>query len=99
MWLFLNTPTYLLINIEGENKETINIDDTLDLSKYSLTKIGKKKYNIFCFITKENDKFRTYVKNDQNKWCFYTTENAKINSPTTNTSNCSPYIIIYEAEL
>ena len=40
---FLNTPTYLLINIEGENKETINIDDTLDLSKYSLTKIGKKK--------------------------------------------------------
>jgi len=96
---FLNTPKYLLINIEGENKEIKNIDDTLDLSKYSLTKIGKKKYNIFCFVTKENDKFRTYVKNDQNEWCFYTTENAKINSPATNTSNCIPYIVIYEAEL
>ena len=96
---FLNTPKYLLINIEGKDKEIKNIDDTLDLSKYSLTKIGKKNYKLFCFVTKVNDKFQTYIKNDNNNWCLYTTENAIINIPFANTSNCIPHIIIYEAEL
>jgi len=96
---FLNTPKYLLINIIGEEEEIKNIDDTLDLSKYSLTKIGKKNYKLFCFVTKVNDKFQTFIKNDNNNWCLYTTENAIINIPFANTSNCIPHIIIYEAEL
>ena len=96
---FLNTPKYLLINIEGKDKEIKNIDDTLNLSKYSLTKIGKKNYKLFCFVTKVNGKFQTYIKNDHNEWCLYTTENAIINSPFANTSNFVPDIIIYEAEL
>ena len=96
---FLNTPKYLLINIIGEEEEIKNIDDTLDLSKYSLTKIGKKNYKLFCFVTKVNDKFQTYIKNDHNKWCLNTTENALIQIPFSDTSNCIPYIVIYEAEL
>ena len=96
---FLNTPKYLLINIEGKDKEIKNIDDTLDLSKYSLTKIGKKNYKLFCFVTKINDTFQTYIKNDNNNWCLHTTENVIINIPFANTSNCIPHIIIYEAEL
>jgi hypothetical protein len=96
---FLNTPKYLLINIEGKEKEIKNLDDTLDLSKYSITKIGKKNYKLFCFVTKENDKFQTYIKNDYNKWCLYTTENSINETPSADTSNCIPHIIIYEAEL
>jgi hypothetical protein len=96
---FLNTPKYLLINIEGKEKEIKNLDDTLDLSKYSMTKIGKKNYKLFCFVTKENDKFQTYIKNDYNKWCLYTTENSINETPSADTSNCIPHIIIYEAEL
>jgi hypothetical protein len=95
---FLNTPKYLLIKIEGEDKEIKNIDDTLNLSKYSLTKIGKKNYKLFCFVTKVNSKFQTYIKNDAHEWCLYTTENALINIPSLKTSNIIPDIIIYEAE-
>jgi len=49
---FLNTPKYLLINIEGKDKVIKNIDDILDLSKYSLTKIGKKIINYFVLLQK-----------------------------------------------
>ena len=96
---FLNTPKYLLINIEGKDKEIKNINDTLDLSKYSLTKFGKKNYKLFCFVTKVNGIFQTYIKNDYNEWCLYTTENSIIYKPYINTSNCIPDIIIYEAKL
>jgi hypothetical protein len=96
---FLNTPKYLLISIEGKDEEIKNIDDTLDLSKYSLTKIGKKKYKLFCFVTKVNDKFQTYIKNDQYEWCLYTTENSINCNTVVNISNCIPHLIIYESEL
>jgi len=96
---FLNTPKYLLINIVGEDKEVKNIDDTLDLSKYSLTKLSKKNYKLFSFVTKVNDKFQTYIENDSHEWCLYTNENTIINNPFVDTSNCIPHIVIYEADL
>ena len=96
---FLNTPKYLLINIVGEDKEIKIIDDTLDLSKYSMTKLGKNNYKLFCFVTKVNDKFQTYIRNGSHEWHLYTNENSIINIPFANATICIPHIVIYEAEL
>ena len=96
---FLNTPKYLLINIVGEDKEIKIIDDTLDLSKYSMTKLGKNNYKLFCFVTKVNDKFQTYIRNGSHEWHLYINENSIINIPFANATICIPHIVIYEAEL
>ena len=73
---FLNNPKYLLFDFEGE-KEIKTLDDSIDISNYSLAKDGKTKYNLLSFIANENDKFRAFIKNDKGEWCAFNEENAK----------------------
>ena len=50
--LFLNSPKYLIFVFE--NKSYINLDDTIDLSRYILTNVGSRKYGFFAVINEEN---------------------------------------------
>ena len=92
---FLNTPKYLLFDFEGE-KEIKTLDDTLDLTNYSLIKNEKNKYNLLSFITKENDRYKAYIKNDKGVWCSYNEENIKEEDVLIVKCNVIPYIAIYE---
>ena len=94
---FLNTPKYLLFSFEGE-KEIKTLDDTLDLTNYSLVKNGKNKYNLLSFITNENDRYKAYIKNDKGVWCSYNEENAMEEDVLIIKCNVIPYIVIYEKE-
>jgi len=92
---FLNTPKYLLFDFQGE-KEIKTLDDTLDLTNYSLIKGGNNKYNLLSFITNENDKYKAYIKNESGVWCSYNEENAKEENVLIVKCNVIPYIAIYE---
>ena len=91
---FLNNPKYLLFDFEGE-KEIKTLDDSIDISNYSLAKDGKTKYNLLSFIANENDKFRAFIKNDKGEWCAFNEENAKEDVLIV---KCSviPHLAIYE---
>jgi len=95
---FLNTPKYLLFSFEGE-KEIKELNDTLDLTNYSLTKDGKNKYNLLSFITMENDKYKAYIKNESGIWCSYSEDNTKEEEVLIIKSNCIPHLAIYEKVL
>ena len=92
---FINTPKYLLISFEG-NRDINILNPVLDLTNYSIGKIGPKKYDILAFITKEFDKYKAYIKNEKN-WFAYTDENVAENANPL-LDNCIPYIAIYEGE-
>jgi hypothetical protein len=94
---FLNTPEYLLFNFEGE-KEIKTLDDSIDLTNYTLTNSKKNKYNLLSFITKENDKFRAYIKNERNIWCKFNEDNFMEENALIIKYNCIPYIAIYKKE-
>jgi len=95
---FLNTPKYLLFDF-GEPKDIKTLDDSIDLTDYSLEKSKNNKYNILCFITKEEDKFRAYIKNKRHIWCAYNEENIIEEDVLIIKYKCIPYIAIYEKEL
>ena len=95
---FLNNPKYLLFNFEGE-KEIKNLDDSIDLTNYTLTKSANNKYNLLSFITKENDKFIAYIKNENHIWCKFNEENMMEEDVLIIKNNCFPYIAIYEKEI
>ena len=95
---FLNNPKYLLFNFEGE-KEIKTLDDSIDLTNYSLADSKKNKYNLLSFITKENEKYRAYIKNEKHEWCAYNEENIMEEIPFIIKYNCIPYIAIYEKEI
>ena len=92
---FLNTPKYLLFDFEGD-KEIKTLDDTLDLTNYSLIKGGKNKYNLLSFITNENERYKAYIKNDRGQWCSYNEENVKEEDVLIIKNNVIPYLAIYE---
>jgi len=94
---FLNTPKYLLFDF-GEQKEIKTLDDSIDLTDYNLGKSKNNKYNILCFITKENDKFRAYIKNERHIWCEYNEENIIEEDVLIIKYKCIPYIAIYKKE-
>ena len=95
---FLNNPKYLLFNFEGE-KEIKTLDDSIDLTNYSLADSKKNKYNLLSFITKENEKYRAYIKNEKHEWCEYNEENIMEEIPFIIKYKCIPYIAIYEKEI
>ena len=95
---FLNNPKYLLFNFEGE-KEIKTLDDSIDLTNYILTKSVNNKYKLLSFITKENDKFRAYIKNERHIWCAFNEENIMEEDVLIIRNKCIPYIAIYEKEL
>ena len=92
---FLNTPKYLLFSFEGE-KEIKTLDDTLDLTNYSLIKNEKNKYNLLSYITNENNRYKAYIKNNNGVWCSYNEENVKEEDVLIIKTNVIPYIAIYE---
>ena len=93
---FLNTPKFLLIDFEGE-KEVKTLDDNIDLTNYSLKKNGKNKYNLLSFITKEDDKYRAYIKEENGEWCAYSEDNEK-EEEILIVKTCIPHLAIYERE-
>jgi len=92
---FLNTPKYLLLDFDGE-KEIKELDNEIDLTYNKITNLGYKKYKVFAFITKgKNDKYKAYIKKDDNKWFSYSDENT-INDEIVCNNNTTPYLAIYK---
>ena len=92
---FLNTPKYLLLDFEGE-KKIKELDDEKDFTYYKITNLGSKKYKLFAFITKEkNNKYKPYIKKDENKWFSYSDENT-IKDEIVCINNTTPYLVIYK---
>jgi len=95
---FLNNPSYLLFNFEGE-KEIKVLDEFIDLSNYTLSKSVNNKYKLISFITNENDKYIAYIKNERNIWCKFNEENIMEEDVLVTRNNCIPHIAIYEKQI
>ena len=95
---FINSPNYLFIYFEGEEKEIKTLDYNLDLTSYCIGKVGPKKYEIFAFIVKGNDdKYKAYIKNDRGIWYLYNDENSHIQDDIS-LKNITPYVAIYQGK-
>ena len=92
---FLNSPKYLLFQFEGGKQ--ITLDNSIDLSNYSLEKLRNNKYNLLSFIAKENNKFKAYIKIDRHTWTQFNEENIMENNIFI--TKYIPYIAIYEKEI
>ena len=95
---FLNTPKYLLIDFEGR-KLPKYLDNEIDISKYSTSILGPKKYSLYAYITIDNNqKYIEYIKY-KNVWYKYSEGNNvdPISNPN-NTIFCCPYIAIYKGK-
>jgi len=95
---FLNTPKFLLISFEGE-KQKKYLDNSIDLTNYSLSKSKNNKYNLLSYVTKENNKYNAYIKNNKGIWCKYNDENIIKDTALIVENDCIPYIAIYEKEI
>ena len=95
---FINSPNYLFIYFEGEEKEIKTLDEILDLSSYCIGKVGPKIYEIFSFILKGNDdKYRAYIKNGNGIWYLYDDNNFSIQDYVS-LRNITPYVVIYKGK-
>ena len=95
---FINSPNYLFIYFEGEEKEIKTLDEILDLTSYSIGKVGPKIYEIFSFISKGNDdKYKAYIKNDSCIWYSYDDKNSSIQDYVC-LKNITPYVAIYKGK-
>ena len=95
---FINSPNYLFIYFEGEEKEIKTLDEILDLTSYSIGKVGPKIYEIFSFISKGNDdKYKAYIKNDSGIWYSYDDKNSSIQDYVC-LKNITPYVAIYKGK-
>ena len=91
---FLNTPKYLFIDFESDKKCFKNLNN-IDLSEFTLSDIGPKKYNLFAFIYKEdNQKYYAFIRND--KWCLYFNDNEIEESRIQSFNYCYPNIAVYK---
>ena len=95
---FMNTPKYLLIDFEGR-KLSKCLENEIDLSTYSMTNIGPKKYSLYAYITRDsnNQKYIEYIKN-KDDWYKYSEENnaEKLSNPQNINFCLSPYMVIYK---
>jgi len=94
---FINTPEYLIIYFDGEEVKEKSLDSSLELSHYKKSETGPEHYNLYAFISKEEDgKYIAYIKNG-NSWDLcsnnYTSEKARVES----FNYCFPSIAIYKS--
>ena len=70
---FFSTPKYLMINFDGEIKNEKILDEIIDLTPYSYSNVGPKKYTLYAFIIKEKNKeFKAIIKNEShNNWLLF----------------------------
>ena len=73
--------------------------DSIDLTNYSLSKSKNNKYNLLSYVTKENNKYNAYIKNNKGIWCKYNDENIIKDTALIVDNDCIPYIVIYEKEI
>ena len=76
---FLNSPQYLII--EFENRNTILLDDTIDLTPFILTNVGPREYDFFAVIMEEKMSNKNHyilsVKKEIDNYLFYSDNNCQ----------------------
>ena len=94
---FFNTPKYLLIDFEGP-KNPKKFEDEIDLTIYSMTNVGPKRYNLYAVIAKSNQKYIAYIKYKKVWYKFYDDSNVQlVIDEEAEITNCSsPYMAIYQ---
>ena len=92
--VFFNTPPFLLIDFYGATKNLKKLDNVLNLTDYSLTNVGPKKYGLYAFICTQNNDYIAYI-NNNNFWAKYSGNN-KIEKYDIGSLNAyCPHMAIY----
>jgi serine/threonine protein kinase len=94
---FINTPEYLIIYFEGEEVKEKSLDSLLELGPYKISETGPELYNLYAFISKEEDgKYFAYIKNG-NSWdlCSNNYNSDKVRVESFN--YCFPSIAFYRS--
>ena len=94
--VFFTTPSFLLIDFYGEKKCLKYLDNAIDLTVYSMTKVGPKKYILYAFICEEpNSGYIAYIKNN-NYWTKYSGDNRVEPSNISSLNTFCPHMAIYK---
>ena len=92
---FLNTPKYLFIYFESSKKADKNLDN-IDLSAFTLSNIGPKKYKLYAHIHKEEDnKYLSYIKSEDG-WKLYLEQNEIEETRIESFNYCFPCVVVYK---
>ena len=92
----MNTPKYLLFDFQGYIHKTKELELEIDLTNYSMSNLGPKKYNLYAYIREdENKEYVSYI-NYKNDWYKFFEENNIKKILNSEISYCYPtYIAIY----
>ena len=92
-WILL---IIFLIKFEGYNKTLKHLVEKLDLSEYKLNNKGPNKYLLYAFITKSNEQYIAYVKDDEDdSYILYSNETNE-NKESSISFDYAPYYAIYK---
>ena len=70
--VFFSSPIYLIIQFNGKIKEGKILEEKIDLNNYIFSNIGPKIYILHSFIVKENNEYKTIIRNKNKKtWELY----------------------------
>ena len=94
--VLLNTPNYLLIDFEGYNKTLKHLVEKLDLSEYKSNNRGPNIYLLYAFITKSNEQYIVYVKDDEDDSCISYSNETTENKESSISFDYAPYYAIYK---
>ena len=92
---FFSNPPFLIIDFYGSTKNLKKLDNEINLTEYSLTNVGPKKYGLYAFICEgENKDYIAYIRNN-NYWTRFS-ENNKVDIVNISSFNIfCPHMAIY----
>ena len=94
--VFMNTPLFLLIHFEGDEKKKKQFEKEIDLTDYLLTNVGKKKYQLYAVIgLNSRNNYVSYIQTN-NIWRYYSDDNKFEQCTFESINNCLPDIAIYK---
>ena len=99
---FLTKPKYLVFYFNGKNMLEKNLDDKIDLTKYSYPSMDNNEpniYTLFAVVKRDNTADRNYCAfiKEQNDWYFYNAKQIK-KCDMVFFECIFPYIVIYKGE-
>ena len=92
-----NTPRYLLVELNNTDITQENIGEEIDLSSNKISDLGCEKYSLFGLISRDkNDKYVSFLKNEEDSWNFYSNVYYIEKCPSYSTKNNFPCIVVFE---
>ena len=74
-----------------------NIGEEIDLSSNKISDLGCEKYSLFGLISRDkNDKYVSFLKNEEDSWNFYSNVYYIEKCPSYSTKNNFTCIVVFE---